>query len=85
MSSSVLKSVRNVVLGAFLVAGCGVGEPIPVNLETATEPCEYGRAFMTEGMKMVMRDGHLMVVPKDEGQVRAMGSTSANSCAEGCH
>jgi hypothetical protein len=93
MNSSVLKSLRNVVLGAFLVAGCGVGEPIPVNLETATEPCEYGQEFMTDGMMMVMRDGHVTVVPKEEGEVSAAwagyippknGATTNTSC-EGCH
>jgi hypothetical protein len=70
MSSMLLKSFRNVVLGAFLVAGCGVGEPIPVNLETAAGPCEYGQQFVTEGMMMIMKDGHVTVVPK-EGEKQA--------------
>jgi len=59
MNSTLLKSFRNVVLAAFLVAGCGVGEPIPVNLETAAGPCEYGMQFVTEGMMMVMKEGHV--------------------------
>lgn len=93
MSSSLLKSFRNVVLGAFLVAGCGGGEPIPVNLETAAGPCDYGAQFVTEGMMMVMRDGQLLVVPKDEGEVQAFwegyvppkdGGTTQSGC-EGCH
>jgi hypothetical protein len=71
MNSSVLKSLRNVVLGTFLMAGCGGGEPIPVNLETAAGPCEYGQQFMSEGMMMVVKDGHLTVVPK-EGEKKAM-------------
>jgi hypothetical protein len=89
MSSKLLKSFRNVVVGAFLVAGCGGAEPIPVNLETAKGPCDYGQAFMTEGMMMVMKDGQLTVVPKEEGRVQAMetldtGTTMDTGCA-GCH
>ena len=93
MSSTLLKSFRNVVLGAFLVAGCGGGEPIPVNLETAAGPCEYGQEFVTDGMTMVMRDGHVTVVPKKEGEVQAAwagyippknGATTNTGCA-GCH
>lgn len=94
MNSTLLKSFRNVVLGAFLVAGCGGGDPIPVNLETAAGPCEYGKEFMTDGMMMVMRDGHVTVVPKEEGEVQAAwagyrppkgGSTTNSACADGCH
>lgn len=94
MSSTLLKSFRNVAMGAFLVAGCGGGDPIPVNLETAAGPCDYGAEFVTEGMTMVMRDGHLMVVPKEEGEVQAAwadyrppkggGTTESQNC-EGCH
>jgi hypothetical protein len=94
MSSTLLKSFRNVVVGAFLVAGCGGGEPIPVNLETAAGPCDYGQEFVTEGMMMVMRDGQLTVVPKEEGEVQAMyawyvgdkgGSTNSTTECTGCH
>lgn len=93
MSSTFLKSVRNVVVGAFLVAGCGGGEPIPVNLETAAGPCDYGQELMTDGMMMVMKDGHVTVVPKEEGEVQAAwvgyippkdGGTTQAGC-EGCH
>jgi hypothetical protein len=88
MSSKLLKSFRNVVVGAFLVAGCGGYEPIPVNLETAAGPCDYGQEFVTDGMKMVMKDGQLMVVPK-EGEVQSMtildtGATMETGCS-GCH
>jgi hypothetical protein len=93
MSSTLLKSFRNVVLAAFLV-GCGGGEPIPVDLATASGPCDYGQEFMTEGMIMVMKDGHVTVVPKEEGQVQAAwsnyvppkgGSTTESTGCEGCH
>jgi hypothetical protein len=93
MNSTLLKSFRNVVLGAFLVAGCGGVEPIPVNLETAAGPCEYGQEFVTDGMMMVMRDGQLMVVPENEGEVQAAwegyrppknGATDSSGCG-GCH
>lgn len=93
MNSTLLKSFRNVVLGAFLVA-CGGGEPIPVNLETAAGPCEYGQEFMTDGMMMVMKDGHVTVVPKEEGEKQAMyswyvdpkgGGTTTSTGCEGCH
>jgi hypothetical protein len=93
MNSTLLKSFRNVVLGAFLVAGCGGGDPIPVNLETAAGPCEYGQEFVTDGMMMVMRDGHVTVVPKEEGEVQAAwegyrppknGATTNTGC-QGCH
>jgi hypothetical protein len=96
MNSKVFKSVRNLLGVALLVAGCGGAEPIPVNLATATEPCEYGKAFMAEGMRMVMRDGHLTVEP-EEGNVTAAwawlgggGSTSTTgetmeTGCEGCH
>lgn len=92
MNSNLLKSFRNVVLGAFLVAGCGVGEPIPVNLETAAGPCEYAQPFMTEGMMMVMKDGHVTVVPK-EGEKQAFYTNSGEIGTEepeptgclGCH
>ncbi|HVG64273.1 MAG TPA: hypothetical protein VNA24_37260 [Hyalangium sp.] len=92
MNSTLLKTFRNVVLGAFLVAGCGGGEPIPVDLKTAAGVCEYGQEFMTEGMRMVMRDGQLMVVPEEEGEVQAAwegyrppkGPTTNAGC-EGCH
>lgn len=89
MSSTLLKSVRNVVLAAFLVAGCGA-EPIPVDLESAAGPCEYGQAFMKEGMTMVMQGGRLTVVEKEEGSVRAAwadlgkGPGPQAGC-EGCH
>jgi hypothetical protein len=93
MNSTLLKSFRNVVLGAFLVAGCGVGEPIAVNLETAAGPCEYGQQFMTEGMMMVMKDGHVTVVPKEgEKQAFYAGSSGGIGTEEpeptgclGCH
>jgi len=47
---------------------------------------------MTEGMRMVMRDGQLMVVPEEEGEVQAAwegyrppkGPTTNAGC-EGCH
>jgi hypothetical protein len=88
MSSKLLKSFRNVVVGAFLVAGCGGAEPIPVNLETAKGPCDYGQEFMTEGMMMVMKDGQLTVVPK-EGGVQAMevlgSETTMDTGCSGCH
>jgi hypothetical protein len=89
MSAKLLKSFRHVVVGAFLVAGCSGGEPIPVNLETAKGPCDYGQQFMTEGMRMVMKDGQLTVVSKEEGGVQAMElldteMTMETGC-EGCH
>ena len=92
MSSKLLKSFRNGVVGAFLVAGCGGYEPIPVNLETAAGPCDHGAEFVTDGMKMVIQDGQLMVVPKVEGEVQSAwvgyvppkGSTTQAGC-EGCH
>jgi hypothetical protein len=70
MSSIALKSLGKVVLAGLLFTGCG-GEPIPVDLTKATEPCAEGAQLMTEGMMMVMRDGRLTVVPKDEREVRA--------------
>jgi hypothetical protein len=89
MSSKLLKSFRNVVVGAFLVAGCGGAEPIPVNLETAEGPCDYGQQFMTDGMMMVMKDGQLTVVPKEEGGVQAMevmgSETTMDTGCSGCH
>jgi len=93
MNSTIFKSFRNVVVAAFLVAGCGGAEPIPVDLATAAGPCDYGKEFVTEGMRMVMRDGRLTVEPKEEGQVQAAwagytapknGATLDASC-EGCH
>lgn len=97
MNSKIFKVLRNLVGISLLVTGCGGGEPIPVNLATATQPCEYGKAFMTDGMRMVMRDGHLTVEPK-EGNVTAAwawlggggastpttGETMETGC-EGCH
>jgi hypothetical protein len=90
MNSSLRKSFLNVALGAFLVAGCGVGEPIPVNLETAAGPCEYGQQFMTEGMMMVMKNGHVTVVPKD-GEKQAFAAHAGEiggdlpEICQGCH
>jgi hypothetical protein len=73
MSSIALKSCRNVVLAAFLVAGCGGAELSAEGgsgVEQASEPCEYGQAFMEAGLEMVMKDGQLTVVPR-EGEVQA--------------
>lgn len=93
MSAIVWKSFRSVAVVAFLVAGCGGQEPIPVNLETAAGPCADGAPFLTEGMQMVMREGHVTVEPK-EGQVQAFYgwmAGSADSLGEeqspclGCH
>lgn len=91
MSSALLKSFRRVVLGAFLVAGCGGAEPIPVDLEQAAGPCEHGQAFVTEGMMMVKQEGRLMVVPKEgpvqaswAGYVPSTGPGQSAGC-EGCH
>jgi len=93
MNSTIFKTVRNVVMAALLVTGCGGMEPIPVNLVTAAGPCEYGKEFVKEGMKMVMQDGQLTVVPEEEGEVQAAwagyrppkgGATTQAGC-EGCH
>jgi hypothetical protein len=93
MNSTIFKTVRNLVMAALLVTGCGGMEPIPVDLATAAGPCEYGEEFVTEGMKMVIQDGQLMVVPEDEGEVQAAwegyrppkgGATTSTGCA-GCH
>jgi len=73
MSAMVWKSFRSVAVVAFLVAGCGGLEPIPVNLETAAGPCSDGAPFLTEGMQMVVREGRVTVEPK-EGQVQAFYS-----------
>lgn len=94
MNSKLFKSVRNLVGVALLAAGCGGGEPIPVNLATAQGPCDYGKAFVTDGMRMVMREGHVTVEPT-EGEVEAAwatyggstpktGTTTSTGC-EGCH
>ncbi|MBN1204974.1 MAG: hypothetical protein JXB05_08635 [Myxococcaceae bacterium] len=86
--------MRNVVLASLLVTACG--EPIPVDLTKATEPCEEGAKLMTDGMTMVMRDGQLTVVPK-EREVQAFysswggstggttGGTTTQASCEGCH
>jgi hypothetical protein len=93
MNSTIFKSFRNVLVSAFLVAGCGGAEPIPVDLATAAGPCDSGKEFVTDGMRMVMRDGQLTVEPVDDGQVKAAwagyvppkgGATTQAGC-EGCH
>lgn len=93
MNSTIFKTVRNLVMAALLVTGCGGMEPIPVDLATAAGPCDYGKEFVTEGMRMVMQDGQLMVVPEDDGEVQAAmaddrplkgGATMETGCA-GCH
>lgn len=73
MGSIALKSRRGLVLAAFLVAGCGGAElsmEDSSGVEHASEPCEYGQAFMEAGLEMVMQDGELTVVSR-EGEVQA--------------
>ena len=93
MNSKIFKSFRNLAGVALLVAGCGGAEPIPVDLATAAGPCNYAKEFMTDGMRMVMRDGQLTVEPQEDGRVRAalLGDTllkdttlTTSGCA-GCH
>ncbi len=86
MRSNVLKSLGKVVLAGLLLAGCG--EPIPVDLTKATGPCEDGAKLMTDGMMMVIQDGRLTVVPKDEREVRAFwpewgGTTTGGTTTDG--
>lgn len=90
MNSKIFKVLRNLVGISLLVTGCG-SEPVPVNLATAQGPCDYGKEFVTDGMRMVMRDGRVTVEPVEPevtaawvGYVPPKGPTTNAGC-EGCH